>query len=70
MAKITADYDYLQGHLRYGHEELELFGEELEKFKNSTEEEQIEWLKEEGETIIDDFEINDEGDLGNISITE
>ena len=70
MAIITADYDYLSGHLRYGHEELELFGEELEKFKNSTEDEQIKWLKEEGETIIDDLEINDKGDLGNISITE
>jgi hypothetical protein len=46
MNKITADYDYVSGHLRYGHLELE--------------------LNDEGELIIDDFEVNDRGDLGKI----
>lgn len=70
MATIKADYDYLQGHLRYGHIELELEGEELEEFKSKSQEEQKEYLREMGETILDDYEVNDYGDLGEIKIVE
>lgn len=70
MATIYAEVDYISGHLRYGHYELELDGKELEDFKASSLEEQKEFIKEEGHFILDDYRINDIGDLSDIEIVE
>lgn len=70
MAIVTAQVDYVQGYLRYGHWELFLEDEELVEFKNSTKEEQELWLKDNGSFILDDYEINDYGDLQKIEIQE
>jgi len=70
MTKVSADYDYIQGHLRYGHIEMDLNDEELAKFKSMSEQEQYKWLEDDGEVIVDDFEINDKGSLSKIEIEE
>tara|TARA_R110000868_G_C10401615_1_gene721396 strand:+ start:202 stop:414 length:213 start_codon:yes stop_codon:yes gene_type:complete len=70
MATITAAYDYVQGHLRYGHIEMELSGEKLEEFKSLSDEEQANWLEDAGEFVLDDYEIDDKSELGVIEIEE
>ena len=70
MALITAQVDYVNGYLKYGHWELLLEGKELEDFKNSSKEDQEFWLTESGSFELDDYEINDYGDLDEIKIEE
>jgi hypothetical protein len=70
MALITAEVDYVNGYLRYGHWELFLEGKELEEFKNSSKEDQESWLTESGSFELDDYEVNDYGDLQEIKIEE
>ena len=70
MALITAQVDYVNGYLKYGHWELSLEGKELEDFKNSSKEDQEFWLTESGSFELDDYEINDYGDLDEIKIEE
>ena len=66
MNKIIAEIDYINGHLRYAHYELNLTDEELEKFKNSSEEEQQQWIADEGDLIVDDYYLNDIGEITKI----
>ena len=66
MNKIIAEIDYINGHLRYAHYELNLTDEELEKFKNSSEEEQQQWIEDGGDLIIDDYYLNDIGEITKI----
>lgn len=70
MAIVTAGVDYVAGHLRYGHFEAIIDGEELEKFKEMSIKEQQEYLREVGELIIDDYRVNDYGDLHTPKINE
>ena len=70
MALVTAQVDYVQGYLRDGHWELFLEGKDLEEFKNSTKEEQKSWLLNNGSFVLDDYEVNDYGDLQKIEIQE
>ena len=65
---VTGDVDYVQGHLRYGHFELELTEEEYEEFKLLDEEAQKEWVKNEGELLIDDWEVDDTGDITDVRV--
>lgn len=64
---ITADYDYLQGHLRYGHKELEIEKEDWDKM---TPDEQREHFEDYGNTVVDDYSIEDKGDLGEMEVQE
>lgn len=70
MAKIIAGIDYLNGYLKYGHFELDLNESELEEFKNLSKEEQLEWIKDNGDLIVDNYELNDYGDIIDIEIVE
>ena len=70
MALITAQVDYVSGYLRYGHWGLSLEGKELEEFRNSSKEDQESWLMDNGSFVVDDYEINDYGDLQEIKIEE
>jgi len=68
MAIVTADIEYLDlGKVR-GHFEADLLECDLEYFNSLSEEEQIEWIEDNGEILIDDFSVNDRGDLYNIEI--
>ena len=62
--KVSVPTDYVAGHLRYGHYETEIEAESLEKVKeyiNSNEGK--EYIKEVAEFEVDDYEIDDIGDL-------
>ena len=62
--KVSVPTDYVTGHLRYGHYETEIEAESLEKVKeyiNSNEGK--EYIKEVAEFEVDDYEIDDIGDL-------
>ena len=58
--KIIADVDYVTGHLRYGHWELELSDKDYNEYKNLSEEDKISWI-EDGKFIVDDYEVDDIG---------
>ena len=70
MALITAQVDYVNGYLRYGHWELSLEDKELEEFRNSSKEDQESWLIDNGSFVVDDYAINNYGDLQEIKIEE
>ena len=67
MHTIFGDLDYVQGHLRYGHLELHLDDEAFEEFKSMSEEEQKAYLNDNGNLIVDSYEVDDWGDIIDIS---
>lgn len=70
MQTIIGYIDYVSGHLRYGHYELELNDEDFEKFKVMSQEEQKEEIQDNGILVIDDYEIDDIGTIYSIEIEE
>jgi hypothetical protein len=65
---ITADLDYIQGHLRWGHLEgtVELTDEELARLKKDPQ-----FAKKLGlDTKVDDYEVDDVGDVDSITVFE
>lgn len=70
MAKkllVQANLDYIQGHLRYGHKELEVDAEEWNKLD---EEERKQLIDDQGDFILDDYELEDHGDITDIKVSE
>lgn len=67
MHTIYGNLEYVQGYLRYGHLEMELNDEDFEKFKSLSLEEQEEWLRDEGHIEVDDYSIDDSGDITEIN---
>ena len=67
MHTIYGDLDYVQGHLRYGYLELHLDDEAFEEFKSMSEEEQKAYLNDNGNLIVDSYEVDDWGDIIDIS---
>ena len=65
--KIIGELDYVQGHLRYGHLELKI---DKEVWDRMPEEEQKEYLLECGKLKIDDYSVNDRGDITEITKEE
>lgn len=65
--KITAQVDYVSGHLRYGHFEATVPADEIETFNNMTAEEKKEYIRDIGELIVDDYEVDDWGDIGEVT---
>ena len=63
---VTAEVDYIVGHLRNGHYEVEVPDEEAEDFKKLSKEEQIEYIESEGTLIIDNYYLSDTGALSDI----
>lgn len=57
---VYAPVDYVMGHLRYGHFEAEI---EIPDDKLNDEEWILEAVREDGELIIDDFEVDGYGDI-------
>jgi hypothetical protein len=57
--KVELACDYVQGHLRYGHFEATIPEEDIAKFKEMSDDEKKEYVREAGELIIDDYEIDD-----------
>ena len=67
---VVSEPTWVDGHIRYGHFECEVPKELEEKFKNMSKEDQINYLKDNGELLIDDFEINDYGEISETYIEE
>ena len=63
---VTANIEQIQGHLRYGHYEVFVPGEEEDAFKLLSREAQIEYIEDNGHIVIDDFTIEDYGEITNI----
>lgn len=68
MKTICADLEYLMGHLRYGHIELQMDEEEYKEYETYTDKEKEEYVFENGDLIIDDYEVNDYGPISNIRV--
>lgn len=68
MKTISAPVEYVDGHLRYGHMEVEVTDEVAEEVSNMSEEDRKEWLQDNGKLVIDDYRVNDYGDLGEVTI--
>lgn len=62
--KIKVSTDYVVGHLRYGHYEVEIEAESLEKAKEyiNTDEGKG-YIRDIGEFEVDDYEVDEIGDL-------
>ena len=67
MHTIFGDLDYVQGYLRMGHLEMKLNDKDFEKFKSFELRDQKAWLREEGRVEIDDYSVNDIGDITEIN---
>lgn len=59
MKKIVLNCEYIQGHLRYGHFELELNDKDYKEFKALSKKEQLEQIKSDGNLIIDSYRVDD-----------
>ncbi len=68
MAIIFGEVNYVCGHLRSGHYELNLGEEQLKEFSDLTENEQKGWIIDRGEFVVDDIEIEDVGCITDIEI--
>lgn len=65
---LSVDVDYVDGHLRTGHLELETT---KDKIKDLTQEQLKELVKEDGHLVIDDEEVNGYGDImGDVQVEE
>ena len=61
--KVSVPTDYVVGHLRYGHYEVEIEAESLEKVKEYINTDEGREHIEEGDFKIDDYEVDDVGSL-------
>ena len=68
--KVTAKCSYIQGHIRYGHFDMFLTDEQLKEFKALDCDKQKNYIRELGELIVDDYEIDDYDDPSNIKLHE
>lgn len=59
------DYVYVQGHLRYGHLEVEIDEDEL---RTMSEDDIRTLLEDEGTLVVEDYEVDDRGDIVDIEI--
>lgn len=65
--KVTGILDYVMGNLRHGHMELIIEGDEWEALNKD---EQIERLKYDSKFVLDDYNLEDRGNITDIIIEE
>ena len=68
MKTVCANLEYLTGYLRCGHIELQMDEEEYKEYETYTDKEKEEYVFENGDLIIDDYEVNDYGPISNIRV--
>lgn len=68
MKTVYAEVEYLMGHLRYGHFELQMDEEEYKEYESFTDEDKKGYIMENGDLIIDDYEVDDYGPISNIKV--
>lgn len=67
--EVTADLEYVQGHLRYGHMVMTMNEDEYQHFSKLSEENQQDYLDDYGELVVDDWEVYSRGELEDIQVT-
>lgn len=68
---VTADADWIQGHLQYGHYEGYLSEEQYQEYLNlPTKDEQLRFIADVCNLIVDSWEIDDYEYPSNIKITK
>lgn len=65
--KITAELDYVQGHLRTGHLELEI---DKHKWESIPEDNRRGYFLDTAEVVVDDFDVEDYGEAGEMVVKE
>jgi hypothetical protein len=65
---IVANLEYVMGHLRYGYLHLNLDEDEYQEFMTMSKEEKKDFIWGKGDIIIDDYEIDDTGDIDEVYI--
>lgn len=68
--EVTAGLDHVSGYLRGGYLSLKLSEEELKGFNAMCKQDQEEYLSEAGELVVDDWEVNDYGDIFTMAVHE
>lgn len=68
--EVTAGLDRVSGYLRGGYLSLKLSEEELKGFNAMCKEEQETYLSEAGELVVDDWEVEDYGDIYTMNVFE
>jgi hypothetical protein len=63
MALIIAEPEWIDARCKHAHYEIEISGKELEEFEAMTDEEQIEYVLEEGTIWVDDVSVYDRGKI-------
>ena len=58
--KVDLYFDYIQGHIRNGHMECDIPDEE---YHEMTDDERKWYVRENGKLVIDDYEVDDFGDI-------
>lgn len=64
--RISAGIEYVAGHLRYGHYEAFVDKKDIE---GKSPEELKEYIQDVGTIVIDDYEIDDMGDVEEVVVT-
>lgn len=68
MKTVCANLEYVIGYLGCGHIELQMDDEEYKEYETYTDKEKEEYVFENGDLIIDDYEVNDYGPISNIRV--
>lgn len=63
---VIAEIEWISGRLRHGHFEVDVPEEQEEEFRQMSREKQIEYIEYHGHLLIDDFRIDDYGDINDI----
>lgn len=65
--KVIGEVEYVMGHLRYGHYEVDVDKYEWETMSMD---EKVEYIRDFGDFILDDYSINDIGSISNIIVDD
>lgn len=67
MYTVIGEVDYVLGQIHSGHYEAILSDSEFSEFQEMSEEDQKKYIKKHGKLVIDAYNINDIGDIVDIS---
>lgn len=67
MHTVVGEVDYVLGQIHSGHYETVMSDHEFAEFQKMSEENQKKYIKKHGKLIIDSYNINDIGDIVDIS---
>jgi hypothetical protein len=69
MKRISGELT-LSGYLKWGHIVAYIEDDEVSDFESLSEDEQKEWLMDRGNVMVDDYEIEDFGEIDDITVED